>query len=102
MSYAELCNEAAWQKRVDELERQLAETRQAWQDCREEYDEVRRELAEARAALEDVVKNQPSCFDSFNHIQVWDYGAWMTKHKAALDYMWSLTPAALKAAREAK
>jgi hypothetical protein len=66
---------------IDDLRRQLADTRQAWQDCREDVTTLRQELDEARVALKGT--DDISCF------LTWDM--WADKYAAAL-----------QAAREAK
>ena len=59
------------------LEQQLAETRQAWHDCRAEYTELRRELAEARAALAEVDSE-------FNDDDGFWWTVWKHRHATAL------------------
>lgn len=73
-------------KRVKALEQQLAETRQAWKDCREEFTELRRELAEARAALAEVERRFTMTYRVPRYAK-----QWQERHAAAL-----------KAASEAK
>ena len=111
MSYADLCNEAAWQKRVEDLEQQLSATRLACQDWREAHTTLKHTLTRkldgcARAwakDLEELAKCQSGLVEARAALRECPRGLVLHYSQQPLMMRWQEKHAAtIKAASEAR